>query len=104
MKISDVNNEGQITQLVQQTGKSNQAEKTAGPPAKPNAGEDTVNLSPEAKEFRRIHEILAATSPVRPEKVAAVKTALENGEYRVRDEALADSIVKDALPEFNKQG
>ncbi len=103
MKISDLNNEGQVTQLIQQTGKTNQAEKTGAPTPKSNPGEDSVNLSPEAKELRRIHDLLAATPPVRAEKVAAVKAAIESGEYRVQDEALADSILKDSLLEFKRQ-
>ncbi len=103
MKISDVTKEGQITQLIQQAGKPNPPEKgSTEPGSKPRTGEDRVNLSPEARELQRIHDLLEATPSVRTEKVQAVREAVESGQYQVKNEDLADKMIKDALLEFLK--
>ena len=103
MKISDVNKEGPAIQLIQQTQKLTRPEKThPTPEEKPVPAEDTVNLSSEAREMKRIRDILETSPEVRTERVAALKKAIENGQYEIRNEAIAKGMVQEALQEFNK--
>ena len=104
MKIQDVNNDGQSIRQITQGLKPPQSEKN--PPASsvssPDAGSDRVELSPQSRDMKKIHEILATTPEVRTEKVAELKKAIEDGTYRVKTEDIADKMVQEMVFEFNR--
>lgn len=103
MKISDVNQEGQTNQLIQQGEKPAPLKKNQNArEMKGSSIEDPVNLSSEAKELRMIHDILEATPDVRTEQVEALRKAIQNCQYEIQDEAVAGQMIKDALLEFKK--
>ncbi len=103
MKISDVNKQGQDIQLIQQTQKLTSSDKThSAQEGKPAPAEDTVNLSSEAREMKKIRDILETSPDVRAERVAALKKAVETGQYEIRNEAIANGMVQDSLQEFNQ--
>ncbi len=104
MKIQDVNNDGQSIRQITQGMKPPQSEKN--PPASsvssPDAGSDRVEISPQSRDMKKIHEVLANTPEVRTEKVAALKKAVEEGTYRVKTEDVADKMVKEMAFEVNR--
>ena len=104
MKIQDVNNDGQGIRHITQRLKPPQSEKN--PPASsvssPDAGSDRVELSPQSRDMKKIHEILAATPDVRSEKVEALKKAIAEGTYNVKTEDIADKMVQEMALELNR--
>ena len=103
MKIQDMNNDGQSIRQITQEMKPPQAEKN--PPASrisgPDAGSDRVELSPQSRDMKKIHEILATTPEVRTEKVEALKKAVAEGTYKVKTEDIADKMVQEMALEMN---
>jgi len=65
-------------------------------------GQDRVELSKEAREkqFQEIRRLADETPGVREEKVAALKSAVENGTYRVKGEEVAKKMIKEGIDEF----
>ncbi len=55
---------------------------------------DKVVFSSEAKEFQKMLETLKNLPDVREDKVAEYKKLIESGNYNVKSEDIADSIVK----------
>jgi len=55
---------------------------------------DTVNISAEAREIRRLVEKTLDISDVRPEKVEDLKRKIKAGEYNIPSEKLADKILE----------
>ena len=104
MKIQDVNNDGESIRQITQGMKPPQSEKN--PPASsvssPDAGSDRVELSPQSRDMKKIHEILATTPEVRTEKVAELKKAIEDGTYGVKTEDIADKMIQEMVFEFNR--
>lgn len=104
MKIQDVNNDGQSIRQITQGMKPPQSEKN--PPASsvgsPDAGSDKVELSPQSRDMKKIHEILAATPEVRTEKVTALRKAITEGTYTVKAEDVADKMIQEFILELNR--
>jgi negative regulator of flagellin synthesis FlgM len=104
MKIQDVNNDGQNIRQITQGMKPPQSEKN--PPASaagsPDAGSDRVELSPQSRDMKKIHEILATTPEVRTEKVEPLKKAVAEGTYKVKAKDIADKMVQELVLQFNR--
>ncbi len=62
--------------------------------AKPAASADTVNLTNSAKLLERLDKTLAALPVINADRVAEIKTAIENGDYEIDAEAIADAMVR----------
>lgn len=58
---------------------------------------DNVELSEKVKDLQGAQRILEAAPEMRNEKVGEIKEQVTSGSYDVEDEAIADSIIKDAL-------
>jgi len=58
------------------------------------ANSDTVNLTSSAKLLERLDKTLAALPAVDLERVAEIKTAIENGDYEIDADAIADAIIR----------
>ena len=104
MKIQDMNNDGQSIRQITQGMKPLQSEKThpGSSVSSPDAGAVRVELSPQSRDMKKIHEVLATTPEVRTEKVAALKKALEEGTYQVKTEDIADKMVQEMALEINR--
>ena len=99
MKISDLY---QQSNSVQHTKENNPA-KPPDKPKVPQKGEgqsssaDKVELSAQSKEINRINDVLKETPEVRSEKIAAIKKQIEEGQYNVDAEAVADRMIKESI-------
>ena len=58
------------------------------------ATSDTVELTSGAQLLERLEKSLAGLPDVDSARVAEVKAAIENGEYRIDADAIADAIIR----------
>ncbi|MHB8917498.1 MAG: flagellar biosynthesis anti-sigma factor FlgM, partial [Desulfocucumaceae bacterium] len=61
------------------------------------AGEDTLELSVQAREMQEIQAGLRETKDVRDEKVDRIKKEIEAGTYRMDARKIAEGIIKERL-------
>ncbi len=62
--------------------------------AGPAALTDTVNLTSSAKLLERLDKTLAASPDIDSDRVAEIKTAIENGDYQIDADAIADAMIR----------
>ncbi len=89
---------GKIGNKVDEAGTGN---KVSGDKAAPGKAQrdsappgDTVNLTNDAKLLARLDETLASLPAVDSARVAEIKTAIENGDYEINSEAIADAMIR----------
>ena len=58
---------------------------------------DKVVLSPEAKEIQKAKELLDTVPDIRKEKVAEIRTQIENGTYEIEAEKVALKMIEESL-------
>ena len=85
--------------------KKNQEEEKVSQGKKKEGGSfrpDKVELSKKArvKQFQDIRRLVDETPDVREGKVAALKTAIDDGTYRVKGEEVAKKMIKESIDEF----
>ena len=56
-------------------------------------GDDWVTISPEARRYARISQVVEEDEPERRNKVEELKERIENGEYEVSSEEVAKAIL-----------
>jgi len=63
---------------------------------------DKVEISKEArdKEISKIKALLEKVPEIRKEKVAALKKAIEDGNYEVKGKEVAKKMIKEGIDEF----
>lgn len=57
------------------------------------SGEDTVSISPLAKQYGQVSKILSEDATTRSQRVAALKDQVAKGEYHVSSEDTAKSLI-----------
>ena len=62
--------------------------------ADPRSSTDTVNLTSNAKLLQRLDKALATLPAVDSDRVAEIKTAIENGDYQIDADAIADAMIR----------
>jgi negative regulator of flagellin synthesis FlgM len=76
---------GKVGNKVEETGTGSKVAPAAGAPEKshtaPIASGDTVNLTSSAKLLERLDKTLASLPAVNADRVAEIRTAIENGNY-----------------------
>ncbi len=72
-------------------------EASSGDARKATPREDTVVLSPQAKDVKKAAEELKSLPDVREQKVAEIKANITNGTYRVDGRKTAFRMMKDSL-------
>ena len=101
MKITDLNQGSNAIQYVNQ----------ANPPEKQPASQevknkdslvDTVELSAQSKEMKKINDVLEMIPDVRAERVAELKKLVEEGRYQVDNEGLAEKMMKESIIDLIK--
>jgi len=104
MKISDIPQDGNMIQYIQQNTQATPPDKAQVSPGIKNglSSEDRVDLSAESREIKKIHDVLATTPEVRTERVEALKKLVESGQYEVNSGTLAEKMIKDFLSEMNQ--
>ncbi len=61
------------------------------------ASEDSVELSSEALNLKDMQAAAMQTPDVRADKVAALKTQVESGAYKISHEKLAEQMIEEAV-------
>lgn len=61
---------------------------------KPAETNDTVNLTSSAKLLERLEKTLAGLPEIDAARVADVKTAIENGDYKVDADKIAEAMLR----------
>ena len=89
---------GKIGNKVDEAGTSNKVSKDSAAPDKapssPSSTSDTVKLTSDAKLLVRLDKTLASLPTVDSARVAEIKTAIENGDYEIDAEAIADAMIR----------
>ena len=89
---------GKIGNKVDEAGTSNKVSRDQAAPdkasANPAASSDTVNLTNDAKLLARLDETLASLPAVDSARVAEIKAAIENGNYEIDADAIADAMIR----------
>ena len=103
MKIIDFQQRTPMQQ-VNQTDSSQQPEKhrPATETKENSTASDKVEISTQSRELHKVHEALQMTPDVRTEKVNALKKMIEEGQYKVDSEAVADKMIKESLLDLIK--
>lgn len=98
MKINDI----QGLEIEQLT--SRQAEKVPRAQGQPDATQttaerDVIQISPRSRLLQKASQVVYQTPEVRPEKVAALKDAIEQGTYQVETRKVANKLLVELLQE-----
>ena len=73
--------------------------KTSGA-AESQSSQDKVMISDRSREAARANEALAAAPATRQEKIAEIKMRIENNEYEVSSDKVAQRMIVDFLREL----
>ena len=104
MKISDIHQQANTMQYVNQANPSKQSEKQQPSQEvrdKP-LSTDKVELSVRSKEMQKINDDLQMTPDLRAEKVSDLKKLIQEGKYEVDNNALAGKMIKESILELIK--
>lgn len=101
MSVNNINNGGPKTPLDNQKLAQQQAQSKGSTAQSANQQtaaqtaprQDSVSLTQSAQQLNQVQK-KASEAPVNQEKVDRLKKAIQNGEYKVNPEALADKIAK----------
>jgi len=63
-------------------------------PGQQKSPTDTVNLTSNAKLLERLDKTLASLPAVDSDRVAEIKAAIENGDYQIDSDAIADAMIR----------
>jgi len=88
---------GKVGNKVDEAGTGSKVAKTSAAPEKASASPasptDTVNLTSNAKLLERLDKTLASLPAVDSGRVAEIKAAIENGDYQIDADAIADAMI-----------
>lgn len=94
MKISELFNRSSVYNSDRSTEAQKVSHEDSSRAAKrTKEGEDRVSISPLARQFRQISEIVAEDQKNSESRVAALKERVANGEYSVESDDVAKSLV-----------
>ncbi|MGB5626843.1 MAG: flagellar biosynthesis anti-sigma factor FlgM [Woeseiaceae bacterium] len=89
---------GKIGGKVDEAGTSSKVSKDSTAPDKASvdarSATDTVNLTSDAKLLERLDKTLAALPAVDSARVAEIKSAIENGDYQIDSDAIAEAMIR----------
>jgi negative regulator of flagellin synthesis FlgM len=89
---------GKVGNKVDEAGTSSKVSKDSAAPEKvsgsPASATDTVNLTSNAKLLERLDKTLASLPSVDSNRVAEIKTAIENGDYQIDSDAIAEAMIR----------
>jgi len=92
MKISDLfKRDSNVSSLNKEAVEKKNAESAAKDLA--GANDDTISISPRARQYRQIANVVNEDDAARSAKVADIKQRVANGSYEVSSENVAKSIV-----------
>jgi negative regulator of flagellin synthesis FlgM len=89
---------GKIGGKVDEAGTSGKVSKDSTAPDKASvdarSATDTVNLTSDAKLLERLDKTLAGLPAVDSARVAEIKSAIENGDYQIDSDAIAEAMIR----------
>jgi flagellar biosynthesis anti-sigma factor FlgM len=77
--------------------KHNSGAEAGPPPSREDTGADPGGPDQEARLIEKAREVVYQTPEIRPEKVAELKEAIEQGVYEIDTEKLADKVIEELL-------
>lgn len=87
----------QIDAYVNQVHDKNKVDPSHSKPDKAAAKTDTVVISDAAKRIQEIRNQLDEVPDVREQKVAQLRSQIENGTYEINSDKIAEKIIKEGL-------
>lgn len=94
----DPNMIGKIGNSIDETRGTERTDAGQGRPdasaTQPVRRDDTVELTGRAQLLERLEKSLEATPAIDSQRVAEVKAAIENGDYEIDSESIADAMVR----------
>jgi negative regulator of flagellin synthesis FlgM len=96
ININNLNNSNQVNRnLQQQTNSANKSAQSANNPAQSaKVGQDSVSITPQAKQLSEMQKKDNSAPDVNQKKVEKLKEAIQSGAYKVDPQKLAESIAK----------
>lgn len=95
MKLTDVLSQVR-TETKVEVKKAKETQQAQAPAGEATSS-DTVEISTGTQDMQKMREILADTPSVRTEMVATLKRQIENGEYQVPSQEIADKMMSSIL-------
>jgi negative regulator of flagellin synthesis FlgM len=104
MKISDIHQQANTMQQVNQTNPSNQPEKHQNSQEVRDklSSTDKVEISAQSRERQKIYDLIQTTPDVRAEKVATIKKMIQEGNYQVDNDAVAEKLIEESILDLVK--
>ncbi|NNC77769.1 MAG: flagellar biosynthesis anti-sigma factor FlgM [Woeseiaceae bacterium] len=89
---------GKIGNKIEEAGTtsrvSSDKDAKSGVGTAPESKGDTVNLTSSAQLLERLEKSLQSLPSVDAQRVAEIKTAIENGDYEINSKAIAEAMVR----------
>ncbi len=85
-------------QETRDTGKKPATAKTDSAPSNA-AGSEQIALSSKAKVIQKAHEVVRSSADIRAEKVNEIKQKVENKDYFVASDVLAEAVLQEVITE-----
>jgi len=92
ININNLNNSSQVQQAQQNQVKQQSAQTSSSNAQVKNAGQDSVSITPQAKQLNELQKKAADAPVVNQKKIGELKKAIISGDYKVIPEKLAASI------------
>ena len=70
-----------------------------GQSSSPTSSSEQIALSSKAKVIQKAHEVIRNSADVRTEKVNALKERIQNNDYHVSSEKLAEAVLQEIISE-----
>jgi flagellar biosynthesis anti-sigma factor FlgM len=104
MKISDIHQQANTMQHVNQANQTNQPEKhqNSKEVRDESSSTDKVEISVQSRERQKIYDLIQMTPDVRAEKVSTLKKMIQEGKYQVDNDAVADKLIKESILDLVK--
>jgi len=98
ININKLNTNNQVQQTQQKQVQQQSAQTASTGTQVKNSGQDSVSITPQAKQLNELQKKAADAPVVNQKKIDELKKAISSGEYKINPEKLAASI---ANFEFN---
>lgn len=92
ININNLNSNRQVQQNQQNQVKQQSAQASSSNTQVKNANQDSVSLTPQAKQLNELQKKAADAPVVNQKKIDELKKAISAGDYKVNPEKLAASI------------
>ncbi|WP_019026982.1 flagellar biosynthesis anti-sigma factor FlgM [Colwellia piezophila] len=92
ININNLNNNNQVQQLQQKQVQQQSAQTASTNSQVKNTGQDSVSITPQAKELNELQKKAMDAPVVNQKKIDELKKAISAGDYKINPEKLAANI------------